>query len=189
MLATDPATSVRKPNSGTSRLIRASVVLLSATILGACAVPPLNHADPQFPQGSIIKLNERVMIPSGSVGNYVGPGIPETQQSYAATCRLESRVVAKAEAVFEPDSFSVEGTSYSRESLTGPVYGSVLGGFNSLGEGPGLTYFDTLIYLHSNQQPDVLRLKCRQLRDSYTYGYLNRQQIQQILGSAMTIEP
>jgi hypothetical protein len=185
----------QRPTAGHVSFYRSSpnslgtIVAVFSLISGGCTVPPLNQSDAEFPQGSTVQLNQPVTIPAGSVGAYIGPGMPETRQQYPATCRLEGRTVQRNDATFQPDQFLVTGTSYQRDALTGPTYPSTLSGFYSLGEGPGLVYFDTLVYLQSENQPDVLRLKCRQLRDGYAYGYLSREQIREILGQEMTLSP
>ena len=159
-------------------------------ILTACATPPLNRNDPGFPAGTVMSLNQPVKISAGQVGGYMrGGGSTETRQQDETTCRLETRTVQKAAATIEPDQFEVLGTSHDRDGLSGSGYsGGFGGGFYSIGDGPGLVYVNYYIYLQSTRQPDVFRLKCSQLQDDYRLGTLTPQQIEYVLGDAMTVE-
>jgi len=157
--------------------------------LAGCVIPPLNTSDADFPAGTLMRLNDPVTIAANRAGGYLGNGSIETRYQYDATCRLEVRTLSDHSKTVAPDQFTVTGTAYDRDALSGPTYPGVLDGFNSFGDGPGLVYVNNYIYLHSEQQPDVLRLKCTQLRDNDSFGYLSAAQIKTVLGSAMTVVP
>jgi len=165
---------------------RATLAAMMLMLVG-CVVPPLNKTDSNFPEGSAVVLNSPVEVPSGQAGAYLTGHSNESRYQYQTTCRLEVRTLSKGSTVIEPDRFTVMGTSYHREALTGPAYPGPLGGFNSIGDGGGLVYANTYIYLQSEKQPDVLRLKCKQLQDNDRARYLSGQQIQTALGDTMTI--
>ncbi len=172
------------------RYFYAAVTGICLLILAACATPPLNRNDPAFPAGTVMSLNQPVNISAGQVGGYIrGGGSTETRQQYETTCRLETRTVQKATATIDPDQFEVLGTSHDRDGLSGSGYsGGFGGGFYSIGDGPGLVYVNFYIYLQSVRQPDVFRLKCSQLQDDYRLGTLSPQQIEYVLGNAMTVQ-
>lgn len=168
---------------GAARAVAPALLVLAM----GCTVPPLNKTDARFPAGSTVVLNSPVEVPAGQAGVYLRGYSEETRYQYQTTCRLEVRTLSQGSTVIEPDRFTVLGTSYDREALTGPAYPGPLDGFNSIGDGGGLVYANTYIYLQSAQQPDVLRLKCRQLQDNYRVSQLSSQQIQTALGDSMTI--
>ena len=57
------------------------------------------------------------------------------------------------------------------------------------GEGPNLFWYITFIYLGSEKQPDIFRLRCRHLQQSDNWPrYLTVGQIQTIVGDVMTLE-
>ena len=165
-----------------------SVLAAIVVTVAGCVVPPLTKSDPDFPEGSTLVLHQPQSVPTGEAGAYLSRGVGETRYQYQITCRLEVRTLSKGQTVIQPDRFTVLGTSYARDSLTGPAYPGPLDSFNSVGDGGGLVYMETLIYLHSQLQPDVLRLKCRQLQDNEFARYLSGEQIRAALGDTMTFE-
>jgi hypothetical protein len=159
-------------------------------VLAGCAAPPLlQESDPGFPRGSLLYLNVPVTVPANAVGAPLRGGNIGNRYRYQASCRLEVRTLRREPRVIEPDSFEVLGVSRDRDPLTGPAFPTMGSGFDLFGEGPGLIYFNTYIYLRSELQPDVFRVKCSQLKESdVDPWYLSPEEIRTVLGDIMTVE-
>jgi hypothetical protein len=165
-------------------------------LIGCATSLPYYEHDPEFPQGSTLYLNEALTVTANSAGAPIRGGSIGSRYQYEANCRLEVRTLRADPYMIEPDIFEVLGVSRDRDPLTGPLYPtygsgySIFGGAYSLfGEEPGLIYFNTYIYLKSDLQPDVLRVKCTQLRQSdVDPWYMTGPEIRAVLGDVMTVE-
>ncbi len=164
--------------------------LLATMLITGCAIPPgLQTQDPGFPAGTVIHLNQPLTIPPDKVTAALRGGSVGSRYRYQATCLLEIRTLRSSPFVVEPDAFTVLGINRDRDPLTGPAYPGIGSSFYSLGEGPGLAYFNTYIYLTSEQQPDVLRIKCSELKDNDLGArFLSEADIRTVLGNTVTIE-
>ena len=135
-------------------------------------------------------LNTPVTIAPGKAGATLRGGSIASIDQYDATCRLEVNTIRDAPYTVAVDEFTVSGVYRDWETLTGPPtpFPTVGGSFYSFGEGPGLIYFNTYIYLESARQPDVSRLKCWQLQESdWNPHHLSYQDIRTVLGQTVTI--
>lgn len=182
---------------GGSVLILRSAAALALVCLAGCATSlPYYEDDPDFPQGSALYLNEALTVPANSVGAPIRGGRMGSRFQYEPNCRLEVRTLRADFYVVEPDIFEVLGVGRDRDPLTGPLYPtygggySLFGGTHSLfGEESSRVYFNTYIYLQSNLQPDVFRVKCTQLRQAEVGPwYLTGPEIRAVFGDVMTVE-
>lgn len=137
----------------------------------------------------MLHLNEPVTVPANSAGAPIRGGSIGSRYRYEADCRLEILTLSGNPQLIEPDSFEVLGVSRDRDPLTGPAYPTFGSSFSIFGEGPSLIYFSSYIYLRSDLQPDVFRVKCTQLRQSdVDPWYLTAPEIRAVLGDVMTVE-
>lgn len=171
------------------RLLRVFIapVLLTASSCGGLGVFGMSP-DTYVPNGATITLNESVPIPRNSVAAAIRGGYLADRYTHEAHCRLEVRTLASEPRLLEPDSFEVVRTSWEWEYFGGldprVMYAALI-----TPEGPSLFWYTTYIFLSSQSQPDVYRLRCRHLQESDVHPrYLTVAQIQQVLGSVMTIE-
>lgn len=165
-------------------------VLMMLALVGCATTPPLKTSDRAFPPGTVIALNNPVTIPAGRVSATLRGGSIGNVYSYDATCRLEVDTIRKTPFTVAADAFTVTGVYRDTDTLTGSPFPfpSIGNSFNSFGDGPGLIYFNTYIYVQSAYQPDVSRLKCWQLKESDVDPFhLSYEDIRTVLGDTVTI--
>lgn len=135
-------------------------------------------------------LNGPVTIAPGKVSATLRGGSIGSIDQYEATCRLEVNTIRNAPYTVVADAFIVSGVYRDWESLTGPPipFPTIGGSFYSAGDGPGLIYFNTYIYIESVEQPDVSRIKCWQLQESdWNPHHLSYEDIRTVLGDTVII--
>lgn len=128
--------------------MRASIILLAALTLSACATS--NSTDPdsmyfEIPVGSILSLNKPLDIPKGETHAVVQDGKTTTDNSknyYDINCRLDMKEFGPR--TIEPEDFVVTRTE---------------DGFNWVSQ-PSIKRFFTEIYLSSNKSTDVIKMVC-----------------------------
>jgi hypothetical protein len=133
-------------------------------------------------------LNQPLTIRRNTVAASVRGGSIGTQQDFEGHCRLEVWSISRDDRYIEPDDFTVERMNWESEYFGGfhPL-NSYAGIINS--KGPNLFWYTTYVYLRSERQPDVYRLRCRHLQASdVDPRYLTVAQMQSVLGSVMTLE-
>lgn len=166
-----------------------AVPILLGTLV-ACGGSSVFRMDPAnyVPDGSIITLNEPVPIPRNAVAAAIRGGYIADRYTHEAHCRLEVRTLSAEPRLIEPDAFEVVRTSWEWEYFGGldprVMYAAII-----TPEGPSLFWYTTYVFLKSDLQPDIYRLRCRHLQESdINPRYLTVAQIQQVMGTVMTIE-
>ena len=166
------------------------LVLASAILLTSCAGsgPFGRSADDYVADGSLITLNEPITIRRNAVAAPLRGGAIGTPQEFEGHCRLELWTISSKERLVEPDTFTVQRTNWRREYFGGfhplNTYAGIL-----TSEGPNLFWYETYVYLNSDRQPDVFRLRCRHLQQGERDPrYLTVAQMQTILGGVMTLD-
>jgi len=133
-----------------------------------------------------VTLNEDFRIRPDRASEYIQYGEirPYDKISeYYPHCIFELRTVAASERTVQPETFTVTGIHRDRfmASLDGLLLASSGGGDYNM------VMSTTTISLHSDRQPDVFRLSCRQLEEPFRARHVTLAQMQQALGDMFTL--
>jgi hypothetical protein len=170
-----------------------TILLLLSVTLAACQyVPPRGEDSPLIsPQaGSMLHLNRPLRIAAHNASVIIRDGKPEYSYfrlggAYYPHCDFELRTRAKVERVVEPDIFTVTRVVREIENvMLAPVVVASSDGAN----GPPHENYMTILYLHSDRQPDVLRMTCQHWEDPNDGQHLTIKQIRQALGDLFTLQ-
>ena len=106
-------------------------------------------------------------------------------------CQLEVRNISATPQTIEPDVFSVIRIRKMEEEVALPyrlASASMLHGSKDADGGPVWLAYRTEMYLHSDQQPDVLRLICGHLEIPNDAKHLTVAQMREALGNIIRLE-
>lgn len=156
--------------------MRSITGLLLMTLLAGCSQHEVKYdlgPDQALSVGSEIQLNRDVEIPPERARVFFQRGkmIPLGQLDYYNTsCDIQVRNLSSESQVVRPDTFTISQIVYGQEQVV--QWGGIK--LAGLGWGGGLLWnSDISIHrivrfgLHSEQQPDVLRLTCRGAWDDF----------------------
>lgn len=172
--------------------MRMILLFLSVTLAACQYVPPRDIDSPFFspPSGSQLRLTRPLTIPANDAGVFIQYG--QAQYSswrlnmYYPHCDFELHTRASKERVIEPDTFTVTRTVHETENVL--LTPAVVAGFGGSGDGPPGENYMTVLYLHSDKQPDVFRMTCQHWEDSSQGEHLTVKQIRQALGELFILE-
>lgn len=161
--------------------------LTSITLLMLAACQPLpvagNSALNSIDAGMTVVLNQDLVIPPGQARVYIQHGVTVNTANidrYQPWCDVEVNTLHTSATIIHADSFRILKKVNERSGL---MDGSA---FSAMGS--PLEEFTTILYLKSEQQPDVLRLSCTQRRGSRMQTYLKPTNIQSTLGKLILIK-
>lgn len=185
---------------------RLTLILAFGLALGACQTARYEGdvSSPYYapPAGTRVILNREITIPSEQVsvmlqnGEIVRAGEINT---YHPHCKFEVRRRLEVAQAVKPDDFLV--TRVERSLLHSVDAGAVLharvsvgigigigvgGGVN--GDGPSVQTYATRMNLHSDRQPDVLRLTCGQWGYPYDGEHVSVNGMRKALGDVITLK-
>jgi len=165
--------------------MKTSLVLL-LLLLAACRVVDYEgRADPIL-MGTPIDLHQNLIILPGQAGVFIPGTRIGDRYRYDGNCRLEVRTVSETPQTVFADRFTVERIVQEWERFTQRETG--LRRVRMDVDGPALLQFTTVLYLHSDRQPDVFRLVCGHLQDSaQNPRYLTADVIRTVLTPVMTL--
>lgn len=166
--------------------MRIFLLLLSLALAACQYVPPRDIDSPFFspPAGSLLRLTRPLTIPAHDAGVNIQDGHAQYSSwrlnRYYPHCNFELHTRANQERVIEPDTFTVTRTV--RETENALLAPAIVAGFGGSGDGPPNENYMTVLYLHSDRQPDVFRMTCQHWEDPSEGNHLTVQQIRQALG-------
>lgn len=176
------------------------LVLVTSLLLAACT--PAAVRDPaspfyQVPVGSQIILHQPLEIRPGHTRVFIQRGEVtrfKDLDQYWPHCNFEVRYLLQEPQQIVPDRFTVERVQQGQTEIVGRPHVQVaalnLLAFSRDGGGPPSVarYYD--LWLSSEQQPDVMRLRCFDAMDDLPRANLPRyRDIEATLGAIATIEP
>lgn len=169
------------------------IALVGMLFLTACQVATTRDINSVFfapPVGSTLVLNTPVDIPAGEFNVIIQNGKIQPSSwaldRYKANCDFELRDKFSQGGRIEPDSFTVTRVARNTENVM--LYPVIVARANSSGDGPPLEENQTIMYLHSDKQPNVFRMTCRHWGDPATDSvHLTITQMQQALGKMFTL--
>jgi len=168
------------------------ILLLSCLALAACQyVPPRDISSPFFspPAGSTLRLTRQLTIPANDAGVMIQYGQPQYSSwkldQYYPHCDFELRTRAPRQQVVEPDTFTVTRTVREIENV---LLAPAIVASSDSANGPPHENYMTVLYLHSDRQPDVLRMTCQYWEDPNDGQHLTIKQIREALGDLFILE-
>lgn len=170
--------------------MRMPVLFFLALLVGACHSLPgyRQQAGPTPPpEISSITLHQALQIRADYASVYLQDGTvraTNTADDYRPHCILELRTVAPVARTVAADTFAVTGLHRDRFMVF--AQGLQLAALATGGDFSQLMSTTTLS-LHSDRQPEVVRLRCQQLDDPYWARHVGREAMQQALGDILTL--
>jgi hypothetical protein len=105
----------------------------------------------------------------------------ESIQQYNPYCKLELREIADTERIIKPETFNV--TRVHQQTEFAGFRKRLLAGDGS----SGLITSTTYLFLESEQRPDIFRLSCSRLDESFYARQASVGEMQDTLGNIMTL--
>jgi formylmethanofuran dehydrogenase subunit A len=172
--------------------MRTILLFLSLTLVAGCQyVPPRGEDAPLIspPAGSTLELNRPLRIPSNDASVIIRDGRPEYSYwrlggAYYPNCDFELRTRAMVERIIQPDVFTITRVAHEIENVM--LVPSVVASHDTGNGAPHENYM-TILYLHSDRQPDVFRMTCQHWEDPSDAQHLTIKQIRQALGDLFTL--
>ena len=167
------------------------LVITLLTLSGCAGSRPLSTTEAAYPAGTNLQLEVPVTIPARRSGAWLGPGpiiLPRRDQ---IVCRLEIDHYREQVFTVQRDRFKVVGVARDREGFTAVDPAQVPVAFTmhpGMASESGWILANTYIYLHSERQPEVQRLKCQQSRDDFGLGILTPDSLAPVLAGYFTVE-
>ena len=142
-------------------------------VLCSCASTPSDDPDSlnfQIPPGSTLSLNKPLTISEGKTHVYIQANQQSTEKKvnrYDINCRLDFREFGPR--TIEPEKFRVTRTEDGQEWYSYP----------------NIRRFDTIVYLESDKDTDIIMLDCEYWGDRFDRNFTVAE-MQQSLGELMT---
>nr|MBS0020038.1 hypothetical protein [Gammaproteobacteria bacterium] len=171
--------------------------ILASVVAGCQTLEDKEAAYYQIREGSALILNQELQIPADAARISIQHGKVRPQglvNEFYPYCELEVRQVQATAQSVKPDEFVIHqvGRRVYDVGLSSPTVAS-LGLSIGLGDGPRQTFYATVLHLHSEKQPDVLKLTCESDQRSFPgiiYArHLTVREIQEALGAVLTLRP
>ncbi len=164
-------------------------LILMITTLTACQSTPLLIAGTPFtevPLNSHLMLNQELDIAPGQVAVYIQNGkiIPaENIKQRQPNCKFEINTIEDTARKVMPDKFKIDRFILDSNFVSsGKILLAGLGIMHVSGGSATAEIYTTELFLHSDKQPDVLRLSCEHWEDPADGDYLTLDQIKRALG-------
>lgn len=173
-----------------------NIILIFSMFITACAASqpyPVTSEYYEVPKGSKVQLLQRITIPAGQATAYFqhGKEIPrKILKDKLPHCQFEVRTITATPQTIEPDVFAVIRSRKMEEEVALPYMlasSAPLHVLNNDG-GPVWLAYRTELYLHSDKQPDVLRVICGHLEDPLHAEHLTVAQMREAMGDIMHLE-
>lgn len=143
----------------------------------------------EAPLNSRLVLKQELKIPSGQVAVFLQDGIIVTAAAVRVrrpNCKFEIRTIDDKVRKVMPDEFRIIRYFLDRNFVSsGAVMVASVGMVFADAGGATAEVYTTEMFLHSENQPDVLRLSCEHWEDPADGNYLTLDQIKQALGQVI----
>lgn len=172
--------------------------LLMLAVLTACQSLPRPYDVPKSlpPAGSIIELHKTLSVKPGSTRVYIQNGKPQDYSNvdiYQPWCQFflyEHPKVLKNERIIQSDRFSVVESYNWIETFIAELSVVASAGWivtDASSDDAGPRTLQSIMKLKSENQPQVVELKCVIFDDPADFNYLSVKQMQQTLSELVTI--
>ena len=171
--------------------------VLAAVFTGCQTLEDKGAAYYQIREGSTLVLNQELQIPADAARVSIQNGEVRPYglvNEFSPYCEFEVVQVKPTAQSVTPDEFVIHRVVHRTFSVSlSPGTTASLGLTIGLsgGDGPRQTFYATVLYLHSDRQPDVLKLTCesdRRVFPGIAYArHLTVSEIQEALGAILTL--
>lgn len=169
--------------------------MLSAWILlTACQGLGEQYADVQddpyyqIPLGSLLILKQNLTIPAHKASLYIQDGriMPLNDiDQYYPHCKFELYDIAETPRTVKPDTFTIYKFEFDEYVTSKAVQYAALGIRGSAST--GFVEYGSIMYLRSQQQPNVYSLTCQHWEAPYDAKPVTLRQIRNTLGEIMSV--
>ncbi len=143
----------------------------------------------EVPLNSRLVLKQELEIPSGQVAVFLQDGKIVTAAAVRVrqpNCKFEIRTIEDRVRKVMPDEFRIIRYFLDRNFVSsGKIMVASVGMVISSAASATAEVYTTEMFLHSDMQPDVLRLSCEHWEDPADGEYLTLDQIKQALGQVI----
>ena len=170
--------------------MRIPAVILLAALLVACSTGTgyqYKTGPVPVPDITSVTLNKEFDIRPDRASEYIQYGEVKPRNKvveYYPHCIFELRTISDQARTVRPEAFTVTGIRRDH----------FMAGFRQLqlasagGGDYNMVMYTTTISLHSEQQPDVFRLSCKQLEEPYRGRHVDEEDMRETLGELFTLE-
>jgi hypothetical protein len=158
---------------------------ISLLITACQSLPLANSTDTPTPAIKTVTLNHDFPIRPDRSNEYIQGGEIrpyESIEQYYPHCKLELREIADNERSIKPQTFNVTRI-YRKEEFAGFIK-TILAGDGDSGQIMSTIY----LYLQSEKQPDIFRLSCMRLDESFYARHVTVEEMQHTLGDLMSLQ-
>jgi hypothetical protein len=182
--------------------IRPLVFISALAVLSACAINQEKDEDSPFysvPAGSLLVLNQDLVIAAGQVATYVQNGELMTYEQvdkYQPNCKFEVYAISEQPRTVKADTFEIIKVVDDIESSSihhGSRLASLDEGYRGINIASGMLdhslvfNYATFMYLSSATQKDVYRITCQHWEAVREDRYLSISQMRQAMGNVFTL--
>ena len=171
----------------------ATLICITSLTL-ACAVGPQDPEHSPYykiPVASSLVLHRDLSIPANQAAVFIQNGEVKNFKDidkYYPYCKFEVRTIMQNNQTIKADTFIIHRSTTDETIVQKPqsVFRRV--SMDDGGGGPSFIEMFRIMYLRSEQQPDVLRLSCGHRAISPNYDHLTVSEVRQALGKLMTLK-
>lgn len=171
-------------------------------ILSACGINQEKDEDSPFysvPAGSVLVLNQELVIAANQVASYVQNGKLLAYQDvdkYEPNCKFEVYAISDQPRTVKAGTFNITKVVDEIESSSwrnGTQLASLEGGYGGVNIASGMLdhslvfNYATFMYLSSASQPEVYRMTCQHWEAVREDRYLSIAQMRQAMGEIFTL--
>ncbi|MDX1606442.1 MAG: hypothetical protein R3202_09630 [Candidatus Competibacterales bacterium] len=170
------------------------LICLSCLLLAGCQqLYPYAETSPHYgvPEQSVLVLNQPLRVAPGRLSVYLQDGQAYTSapDRYQPYCKFELRHKRATMQRVTPDRFRVRrATRHWTASAPLPARPVAVGLPLIDEDGPSFLVYSSFFHLHSERQPEVLKMTCEYWGDPATGRFLSIAQIRRTLGEIFTLE-
>jgi hypothetical protein len=171
-----------------------AVLVLLTCGFGRCPIGCVYHepfSASTIAPGSRLTVHERLVVPPGKWSVYFQRSVATSFggiDEYAPHCELVLTGPEESDQLIEPGGFEVVEVQYDRDAaLNRPVNIASSGQSVASVFDRHFVLYDTIMYLRSDEQPQVTGLRCAHLDEAGVGVFLTVAEIRAAIGSIMTL--
>ena len=169
-----------------------TTIIFITIFTAACATGPQDPEHSPYykiPVASSLVLHNDIIIPADKAAVFIQNGEVKTFRDidkYYPYCKFEIRTIKETNQIIKADTFIIH-RSTTDETIVQKPQSMFRRVSEDGGGGPSFIEMFRVMYLRSEQQPDVLRLSCGHRAISPHYVHLTVSEVRKALGKLMTL--
>lgn len=169
--------------------------LLTVLMLVACQTGPIDPETSTYyntPVGSTLSVHTPLSIPPGTATIHIQAGEVRAYRDinrYYPHCSLEVKtLVQDSDQVVQPDVFTIQRSYF--DELIGAARSPFMQArrISDVDGGPTYIEMQRVMFLHSDRQPEVLRMICRHWAVGPMYDQMTIAEMRQTLGKLISLQ-